>query len=57
MLYFLFLTVALLNNPHSEKARYRLAQALKGEGKIAEAFIEVSSLYQKNKEVWLVIEH
>ncbi|KAL9972214.1 hypothetical protein ACROYT_G018478 [Oculina patagonica] len=41
---------ALMINPHDEKARFRLAKALEGKDKIAEAFMEITSLYNKNKQ-------
>ena len=49
LLYFL----ALLLNPQSSKARFRLAQSLQGEGRIAEAFAEITSLLEKYPEVKL----
>lgn len=42
---------ALLLDPHHKKARYRLAQALQGQGKLAKAFEEVTGLQQRNPEV------
>ena len=44
--------LALMIDPHNEKARFRLAKALEGEGKIADAFLQVASVYQKNKKVY-----
>ena len=54
VLYFvhcMFVSQALLLDPHHTKARYRLAQALQGQGKLAKAFEEVTVLRQRNPEV------
>lgn len=37
-------------DPHHKKARYRLAQALRGEGQISDAYKEVTSLQKKYKQ-------
>ena len=47
----MFVSQALLLDPHHTKARYRLAQALQGQGKLAKAFEEVTVLRQRNPEV------
>lgn len=47
----MFFSQALLLDPHHTKARYRLAQALQGQGKLAKAFEEVTVLRQRNPEV------
>lgn len=47
----IFVSQALLLDPHHTKARYRLAQALQGQGKLAKAFEEVTVLRQRNPEV------
>ena len=45
------LSIVLLLNPHHTKARYRLAESLDGQGKIAEAFTQVTSLQRIYPEV------
>ena len=43
--------LVLLLKPHHAKARYRLAESLDGQGKIAEAFTQVTSLQRIYPEV------
>ena len=45
------LSIVLLLNPHHTKARYRLAESLDGQGKIAEAFTQVTRLQRIYPEV------
>ena len=51
LLFIIVLSIVLLVNPHHTKARYRLAESLDGQGKIAEAFSEVASLRRIYPEV------
>lgn len=54
-----FVSSAVLGlDPQNKKARYRLAQALRGLGQISDAYIEVTSLREKHSQVyvWLCTE-
>ena len=51
ILLLLLSSLVLLQNPHDINAMYKRVQSLDGQGKIAEAFTEVTSLLRINPKV------